>query len=101
MELEIYKTHSTICGTFECLAAPELKLGRPGRAVILLSAANSLRNKKAKSHLHPVHEREIQQNIKDAADKLDKSDFQEAWEKGQKMTFQEVVDFALEEDNLI
>ena len=98
IEYSFYKTSGDIDGTFDGMAGPELALGQPRRAAILLAVADSLRRKNLQRFTHQIHEGMVKKYIADAVNKLGEDEFEKAWEEGQNMTFETALSFALEED---
>lgn len=96
-ESAYFEDHHNIEGTFERLAGPELALGQPGRAVTLLSVGNRLRTMKGGSAAMYVQEDHTRKTLNLAKEQLDQATFKEAWNRGQVMSFEEAVAFALEE----
>lgn len=84
--------------SFSCLAGPTAELGRPQRAARLLGAANAQMETLGSDH-HPADQGEIRLFLDTIRDRLGEKEFQEAWREGQRMTIQEAVAYALEEEN--
>jgi predicted ATPase/DNA-binding CsgD family transcriptional regulator len=91
------KFRANIEGTIEILAGPEFALGKSHRAAILLSVGNALRKKKGGIFVSDFHKQRIQDILELVQNELNPVFFDQAWERGQQMSFEEAITFALEE----
>jgi predicted ATPase/DNA-binding CsgD family transcriptional regulator len=78
------------------LAGPTAALGASQRAARLLGASQALLEKYGVQH-QPSDAPEIQRYVTAVQSLLNAQDLQEAWQAGNAMTLQEVVDYALDE----
>ena len=81
-----------------CLAAMGGLFGaykQPERAAVLFSAAQALSNT-ISSHLDPADQVEYERNLAEAQEQLSQGDWDRAWVRGQTLTLDEAVAFALQ-----
>ena len=84
--------------TIASLAGPLTALGQAGKAVVLLGAVDRIFDKWG-IFLLPEQEYDVSRYHSSARDKLDCDIYKQAWVRGQNMTYEEVVAYALEEND--
>jgi predicted ATPase/class 3 adenylate cyclase/DNA-binding CsgD family transcriptional regulator len=80
------------------LAGPTAALGRPQRAARFLGASNA-ELESLGTNQQPADQGEIKLYIDAVQQALGQDAFQEAWEEGQRMTFQEAIAYALSDED--
>jgi predicted ATPase/DNA-binding CsgD family transcriptional regulator len=81
------------------LSGPVAAGGYPERAAQLLGSSDSLFKSMGQLGLQPTDQAEINRFEASIREQLDEDTFKAAWEKGQAMSLDEAVAYALEEDN--
>ncbi len=93
---EMGYTLTNVAGDIMALAGPALALGQPRRAIELLGAADAL-YKGGSSRPQPAQARQFKEFQEAAQEQLSQSVYQEYWAKGQAMSAEEAIAYALED----
>jgi hypothetical protein len=95
--VSLYGSNVRIPDLLDWLAGTALAQGNPGRSAVLQSAADVQRSQIV-GHLEDfLAPKFFLEYRKKTAEQLEQSSFQAAWKKGQSMSNEEAIDFALEE----
>jgi hypothetical protein len=78
------------------IASTEFDLNHPWRAVVLLSAAERMFDRGG-YHPQPAQIEYVEEIYSSARTKLDPAAFKEAWAKGQAMSLEQAIEYALDE----